>query len=107
LALKDIDEAVESFEHAVANDPFHSDAHNSLGVAYFNKHMIEEAIEAWQRAIILAPKSGRTYNNLAIAYHNIGDYERAWYYVGMAGRNRYTISEDFMNMLRRDSKKNK
>src|SRR5262245_18252181 len=62
-----VDEAIASFEAAVAARANHSMAWNSLGILYKKKGDLTKAVEAFEKAAALMPKNATVFSNLGMA----------------------------------------
>ena len=69
--------AVGHLESAVAVDPASADAHNDLGVAYFQLEQYQKSVEHFKRATDLAPTHERANNNLCLVLLKTGRYTEA------------------------------
>jgi tetratricopeptide (TPR) repeat protein len=69
--------AVGHLESAVAVDPASPDAHNDLGVAYFELQQYQKSVEHFRRASDLAPTHDRANDNLCLALLKSGRYAEA------------------------------
>lgn len=67
------DEAEKNFRAAIAVNPNHKDALNSLGVILHKKNQREEAITLYQKASTLDPLDARVLENLANAQQQVGN----------------------------------
>ncbi len=74
LLLGNYREAKADFEKAVKLDHGLADAHNNLGVVYYEWKNCGKAIKEYRKAIKIAPKSSVYYVNLGAAYF----YKKKW-----------------------------
>lgn len=65
-------EAITTYEHILAIDPNHAEAHNGLGVIYAIQGRFEPALQHLQKAVSLAPLASHLRNNLGYAYLLMG-----------------------------------
>ncbi|RPI38379.1 MAG: tetratricopeptide repeat protein [Nitrospiraceae bacterium] len=72
-----LDEALKSFQQAVALDPYYAVAHNSLGTILFKKNLFDLAAEEFSIAISLDPENAIFYNNRGQAYAAMGRFDNA------------------------------
>jgi len=72
-----LNEALKSFQQAIAFQRNHTGAINNLGVIYMELQKPQEAIAAFRYGIEAAPDDETAYLNLARAYGVTGDRERA------------------------------
>ncbi len=77
--------AKASFEQAVLSYPGHGEAHNNLGLIYFNQRRLSNAAEHLDQAISLLPGDPRPVNNLGLVLEEGGRqqesielFEQAW-----------------------------
>ena len=68
-----VDEAIESYNKALADDPDYADALHALGMAYANTDRLDEAIEVGKRLIEVSPDDELAYTSLSIFYQRKGD----------------------------------
>lgn len=61
--------SIKMYTKALRADPNYAEAHNNLGIAYYQKGWYEKAISSYRKAIELNPTDGRPYINLAISYY--------------------------------------
>ena len=67
-------EVLRSFAQRI--DPSDADAHNNLGVLYYQKGLHQEAVTAFTRALELDAKMQVAQRNLEVAYFSTGYYDR-------------------------------
>lgn len=74
LDLRDLPQALEAFQKAIALNPDYGDAHHNLGVTLAESGRWEEAVKAYQRAlaILTYTRLESTYTTLGLAYYNLG-----------------------------------
>ncbi len=72
-----LEEAVESYTKALADDPDYADALHALGMAYASLERLDEAIEAGKRLIEVSPDDELAYTSLSIFYQRKGMIEEA------------------------------
>nr|WP_281722362.1 tetratricopeptide repeat protein [Nitrosomonas nitrosa] len=65
-------EAITTYEHILAINPNHAEAHNGLGVIYAIQGRFEPALQHLQKAVSLAPLASHLRNNLGYAYLLMG-----------------------------------
>jgi arylsulfatase A-like enzyme/Flp pilus assembly protein TadD len=75
--------ALDCFKQAVELDPFYSDAHHGLGVAYMGAEKYDSAIACFKKALELRPDHGLAMFYLGLAYKNSGDSVNACLYFRM------------------------
>jgi tetratricopeptide (TPR) repeat protein len=68
------EEAIASYQQALALDPNFADAHLKLAGGYLLRQDYAQAIEHYQRVIGLDPANGRAFIGLGIAYLHQGRY---------------------------------
>lgn len=67
-ACGQLDEAVDSYRHALALEPGYAEAHNNLGNALQKQGKQEDALKRYQRAIALKPDYADAHYNLAYLF---------------------------------------
>ncbi len=72
-----LEEAVEAFRQAVAEDSSDPVPRLNLAYSYDQLGMMEEAIASYKEAIQLDPRNLLAYNNLGVLYDKLGRYEEA------------------------------
>lgn len=72
-----LDEAVGSYQKALALNPKHAATYNNLGLAYFHQGRLPEAEHALREAERLAPHLSETANNLGVLFLRRGEKEKA------------------------------
>ena len=77
LAVGRIDAAVARFTNAIALDPTHAEAYNSLGVAQGLLGRFDEAVATFREGLRHDPDSARLFNNLGYAQLRSGQTEAA------------------------------
>jgi Flp pilus assembly protein TadD len=78
MEQKQVEEAVQAFERAVALTPSDAEAHNNLGFALMAAGRAPEAVTALRRAIELDASQARTRNNLGFALVAAGREDEAY-----------------------------
>jgi tetratricopeptide (TPR) repeat protein len=73
------EEAIFSFEKALAIDDEIADAWLSLGLIYYELENFDLAESSYQRSISLEDENPKTWNNLGVLYFTEGDFEEARY----------------------------
>ena len=84
LAVGRIDAAVARFINAIALDPTHAEAYNSLGVAQGLLGRFDEAVATFREGLRHDPDSARLFNNLGYAQMRAGQTEAAALSLGRA-----------------------
>ena len=77
LMLGQLEEAVTSFDRAIADKPDFADAWNDRGIALSNLGRHEEAVTSFDRAIALKPDSALAWNNRGASLVELGRDEEA------------------------------
>ena len=72
-----VEEAIESYEKALAEDPGYGDALHALAMAYANLDRLDEAIEVGKRLIEATPDDELAYTSLSIFYQRKGMIDEA------------------------------
>lgn len=67
-----LEEAIESYQKALQEDPNYTDALHALAMTYAAKDMLDEAIEAGKKLIEVAPDDELAYTSLSIFYQRKG-----------------------------------
>ena len=75
--LKKLDEAAESYRHALALDPNYAEAHSNLGSVLLAQGKAEEAVESFRRALAIKPGLVETHSNLGNALKTQGKLNEA------------------------------
>lgn len=101
------DRAVGDFSRAVEIDPRFDRAYNNLGNAHVAKGEPERAIPNYNKAIIINPKLADAYNNRALAYYLGKQYDKAWADLLKAKDLGYPVDPAFLEVLRKESGRNK
>jgi tetratricopeptide (TPR) repeat protein len=69
--------SAELFNHALQVTKDNDVAHNSLGMAMFEKGKMEDAIDHYNEAIRISPRYASAYSNRGVVYASLGQLERA------------------------------
>ena len=77
IGLKRLDEAVVSFERALAIEPNSGEAHNNLGIALYGLGRLDEAIASYRRALAINNANAPAHIHLGVAYKDCGQLEEA------------------------------
>lgn len=97
--------AIEGYKKVVEIDPTYSNAHNVMGMVYYNAlNSPGQAIPQFQKALELKPQSASVLYNLASAYRETGDLQRAASYFAKSiqqGRTDYLTHAQLSNLLMR------
>ena len=75
--LGQIDNAIESFEWAVAYKRDFAEAHNGLGACFHDIDKLDKAIECYQNAVKYKPDYAQALNNLGVAFNELGQVDNA------------------------------
>jgi Flp pilus assembly protein TadD len=67
MRMDDLQEAIDVFHRALAQDPNYADAHNNLANALIKNRQLNDAIASLQRAVELRPDYFQAYSNLGYA----------------------------------------
>jgi tetratricopeptide (TPR) repeat protein len=65
------------YKKCISISPFHANAHNNLGMSYFDKGLLDTAISHFKYAIDINPFHTDAHNNLGIAYGDKGLIDQA------------------------------
>ena len=77
-SLDRLDEALESYERALALRPRHVEALNNYGNLLCKLGRIQDALAAYERVLELRPGDAEAHLNMAFARLLTGDYARGW-----------------------------
>ena len=77
FAQEKLDEAVEAYKRALAEDPNYADALHALAMTYAHQDKLDDAIEVGKRLIDAAPEDELAYTSLSIFYQQKGMIEQA------------------------------
>ena len=77
MMLKQTDEAIERYSHAIKLSPNNAAAYSNRGLAYSTKGKYDRAIGDFNKAIQLKLDYAEAYNNRGIACHGKGNFDRA------------------------------
>lgn len=94
-------EVIDLCQAALAANPDNANAHNGLGIAYFNTEQLDLAAEQFMTAIALAPDEPDPQNNLGLVYANQGQADLAieQYQKAIAADPTYTIAYGNLGLL--------
>lgn len=73
----DFEEAIISYQKALAIDSVFTFAWDNLGLAYRRTEQFEKAVDAYKKSIEINPNGIMPWQNLAVAYQYLEDYEKA------------------------------
>lgn len=77
FAEEKLDEAIQSYQKALKEDPNYADALHALAMTYAAKDMLDEAIEVGKKLIEVSPEDELAYTSLSIFYQRKGMIEEA------------------------------
>lgn len=72
-----VDEAIETFQLAIALDPNYASPHRNLWFAYEKKGLHELALAEILKAVSIEPEFAEAYNNLGISYGRQAEFEKS------------------------------
>lgn len=72
-----VDEAIESYKKALAEDPDYGEALHALAMVYANTERLDEAIEVGKRLVEACPDDELAHTSLSIFYQRKGMIEEA------------------------------
>jgi predicted O-linked N-acetylglucosamine transferase (SPINDLY family) len=72
-----LDEAVASYERALALQPDSADAYNNMGVALRKQGKLTEASASYRQALFINPHFAMAHNNLGVAFQDEGKLHEA------------------------------
>ena len=96
--LGEYENAIESFQNAIALDDEHHHAYNNLGLVYTDISMFALAIEMFLAALELSPGNPAFYNNLGYAYDMTDQFEEALAAFQNAIESEPTFADAYYNM---------
>ncbi|HEY7168279.1 MAG TPA: tetratricopeptide repeat protein [Candidatus Binatia bacterium] len=67
-----LDQAMEAYQSALAEQPDHEDALHALAMTYAHQDKIDEAIQTAKRLIEVAPENELAYTSLSMFYQQKG-----------------------------------
>jgi len=70
-----LDTAIVELKRAVEIDPAFADAHNQLGVAYFQKKDVDNAFTSFSKALEYNPANATYYSNIGLVYSARNDIQ--------------------------------
>ena len=70
-------EAIDAFQHAIKLNPKHTEAHYSLGNAYFKLHRYEESLQAYKKAAEIKPSYVDAQISVGIVASMLSMYDEA------------------------------
>ena len=70
-----LDEAISWFKRALIINPNLTEAHNNVGLAYYNKGKLDEAIAEDKKALTINPNFAEVHYNLSLAFYYKGNYK--------------------------------
>ncbi len=76
-ARKQLDQAREEYETALALWPRNSEAHNKLGLVLARQGFLDDAICRYEEALRINPRNASAHNNMASALVETGELDRA------------------------------
>lgn len=72
FAEEKLDEAIQSYQTALQEDPNYADALHALAMTYAAKDMLDQAIEVGKKLIEVSPEDELAYTSLSIFYQRKG-----------------------------------
>ena len=72
-----LEEAIASYQQALALNPDYGEVHSNLGIALRDQGRLEDAVVSYQRALTLKPDLAEAHSNLGIALRDQGRFEEA------------------------------
>jgi tetratricopeptide (TPR) repeat protein len=103
----ELDRAITDFNKALKINPRDVRAYLSRGVAYGKKDQHDQAIADFTAALKIDPKLAKAYFGRAIAYTSKKDFDKAWEDVHKAQSLGAQIPQEFLEVLRQASGRNK
>jgi len=77
FAEEKVDEAIQSYQKALKEDPSYADALHALAMTYAAKDLLDDAIEVGKKLIEVSPEDELAYTSLSIFYQRKGMIEEA------------------------------
>lgn len=77
FAEEKVDEAIQSYQKALKEDPNYADALHALAMTYAAKDLLDDAIEVGKKLIEVSPEDELAYTSLSIFYQRKGMIEEA------------------------------
>ena len=102
-----LSQAIFDYNQAIEADPHFAMAYNNLGWVYYNQGNFVQAIFNYSQAINIDLNFARAYYNRAGAYYQLGKFDEAWADVHKAQGSGASVNDDFINLLKKASGKNK
>ena len=99
--------AISNYSKAIKIAPNYAEAYNNRGNVYSYLGDWDMAISDYYRALKNDPNCPQAYNNLAVGYFEKKDYNRAWKNLHKARDLGCQIESEFLERLRKDSKRMK
>lgn len=93
-------EAIDSFERAIAMDPLYPDPYVNVATAYGALNRVDDAIEVLKQAILLQPYYPESYNNIAAHYMTKKNFYEAERYLKRAIMLRPHYGKAYFNLGR-------
>ena len=86
MRLKRYQEAIIAFQKCVDLNPKFQVAYNNMGACYANLNQNQDALKAFIMAVSIDSTDVLSNKYLGIGYQNIGDMEKAKYFLEKANR---------------------
>jgi len=80
LQYDHLDEALVSFQRAIAINPSQAGAYYNIGLIYLNRDMLDDARTNLEKAVELDPSDANAWNNLGVVAGEKDDYDSAQRY---------------------------
>ena len=72
-----MDDAVKSYEQALAINPDYTEAHNNLGIAHKELNQLDDAVKSYGQAFAINPDYAEAHYNLGIAHKELNQLDDA------------------------------
>lgn len=76
-ALKQYDQAIDSYRESIRLDPSYANAHNNLGATLLALRQFEQALECFNKALEIQPSYISALSNRGATYHQLGQHTQA------------------------------
>ena len=101
----DLDQAVIDFTQAIEIDPNFAVAYNDRGLIYVNQSNANQSLSDFSKALEIDPNRADTYNNRAVVYYFKKHYDESWEDIHKAEALGYKVDPEFLNMLKKQSRR--
>ena len=106
-SLKDYTEAISDFTKAIEIEPDNIELYCNRGLVYSRQNNLVQAISDFTKAIEIAPNDAKVYYSRSIIYYMTKEYDKCWADLNKAKELGCDIDSNFLNGLKKDSKRDK